>query len=431
MPTDLRPLLNFLDHSPTPFHAVANVAARLRDAGFTRVDEADDWHANSGKYFFTRNDSALVALNFNQPPQAGLRVVGAHTDSPCLKIKPNALVANHGCAKLGVEVYGGALLTPWFDRDLGMAGRVVINHGGQKNVLLDTARPIATIPNLAIHLNRNANKNRTVNPQLELSAILGCGDAKSFDLRQILCTELTRQHADLTGLAAADILAFELALYDCQKAQIVGLKNEFIASARLDNLLSCYAGCEALIAAGECANRHNYVLVLNDHEEVGSVSSSGADGAFLESILLRACGDAANMARAVGRSMLVSADNAHAVHPNYPDRHDPNHLPQINAGPVVKINANQHYATNAETEAVFRRICAQQKINCQTIAMRTDMACGSTIGPITAARLGMRTIDIGVAQLAMHSIRELAGTADQKLLIDALRGFYEFDEWPF
>ena len=425
----LEPLLRFLDQSPTPFHAVANVSALLRDAGYVVLDEGADWKGVPGKYCFTRNDSSLVAVNLNQAPaEHGFRLVGAHTDSPCLKVKPNAITHNNGYAKLAVEVYGGALLNPWFDRGLGLAGRVTLTTAAGKleNHLINIDRPVAFIPSLAIHLDPKANENRSINKQKELPAVLcRIGGGKAPDFSGALKAQLKNQDR---RLAVDKILAFELSLYDCQGAEIVGLENEFIASARLDNLLSCHAGVEALLAAGD---RTNNVLVLNDHEEVGSASASGAEGPFLESVLLRLCGGQAALARAVNRSMLVSADNAHGVHPNYAHKHDPGHQPLMNDGPVIKINSNQRYATNSETAALFRRVCERNKLPFQTIVVRSDMACGTTIGPITATRLGIRTVDVGVPQLGMHSIRELAGAADRHTLVAALKGFYETADWPF
>lgn len=422
-------LIEFLNTSPTPFHAVANVAARLCENGYNEIDESTPWESASfGKYYFTRNDSSIVAANFNrQPAEHGFRMVGGHTDSPCLKVKPHAITHHSGYAKLGVEVYGGALLNPWFDRDLGLAGRVTYRTlgGTQKSRLINIDRAIAFIPSLAIHLERGVNKNRSINEQTELPAVLcrvSVADHRHAnalpDFDRLLEEQLERQYRDCS---IEKILAHELCLYDRQPAAIIGLENEFIASARLDNLLSCYAGMEALLAAGDSGN---HVLVLNDHEEVGSVSESGAEGPFLQSVIQRLCGDQASFSRALRRSMLISADNAHGVHPNYPDKHDPNHRPLLNQGPVIKFNSNQRYATNSETAALFQQVCEQNNLPFQTIVARSDMACGSTIGPITATKLGVRTVDIGVPQLGMHSIRELAGVTDQHTLIMALKGFY-------
>ena len=431
MAKSIAPLLEFLDASPTPFHAVANVAARLRAAGYTAVDEGARWDkALPDKCYFTRNDSSLVAvaLSPDRPPaEHGFRLVGGHTDSPCLKVKPNAITHNNGYAKLAVEVYGGALLNPWFDRGLGLAGRVTLQTaaGAIENRLINIDKPLAFIPSLAIHLDRDANENRNINKQKELPAVLCRVTKKAPDFERVLRAQLVRQYR---RLAVKTILAFELCLYDCQPAEVVGLKGEFIASARLDNLLSCHAGMEALLAARA---KNNHILVLNDHEEVGSASASGADGPFLRDILMRLCGGEAALAGALSRSMLVSADNAHGVHPNYAHKHEPNHQPLLNDGPVIKVNSNQRYATNSETAALFRQVCERAGLPFQTIVVRSDMACGSTIGPITATRLGIRTADIGIPQLGMHSIRELAGVEDQHTLTAALKGFYEMRDWPF
>jgi len=352
-------------------------------------------------------------------------MVGAHTDSPCLKLKPNAVTHNNGYAKLALEVYGGALLAPWFDRGLGLAGRVTLRAGGNMtSCLINIARPIAFIPSLAIHLERGVNESRSINKQEELPALL-CRAEQSPDFDGILRAQLLREHPQLSIDA---ILAFDLCVYDCQPAEVVGLEGEFIASARLDNLLSCHAAVDALLGAGA---RNNNLIALHDHEEVGSVSSGGADGPFLHSALRQLCGGAGNLARALRHSMLVSADNAHGVHPNYAHKHEPAHQPLLNAGPVIKVNSNQRYATSGESAGWFRHVCERAGVPCQSIVTRSDMGCGSTIGPITAAKLGVRTVDIGVAQLGMHSARELAGARDQRLLSEALRAFLGGEEWPF
>ena len=416
--------MRFLDESPTPFHAVANAAARLREHGFAQVDEGADFAAAPGKYFFVR-DGSLVAAQLAKPPgEHGFRIIGAHTDSPCLKLKPNALAINDGYAKLALEVYGGALLAPWFDRGLGIAGRVTARvAGAMKNLNLNIARPVAFIPSLAIHLDRDVNEKRSINKQNELPAIL-CRAEQLPDFEKFLRAELAREHPQLT---IETVLGFDLCVYDCQKSELVGMKKEFLASARLDNLLSCYAATEALVTCGE---KNNNVIALNDHEEVGSVSAAGADGPFLQQTLQLLCGNE-NLTRALRHSMLVSADNAHGVHPNYAHKHEPAHRPLLNAGPVINVNSNQPYASSSETAGWFRHICARAGVPCQNIAARSDMGCGSTIGPITAAKLGVRTVDIGAPQLGMHSARELAGVHDQKFLLDALREFFGGEEWPF
>ena len=422
-------LLRFLSQSPTPYHAVSNVVSRLQTAGFQPLYEGDGWgKLKSGRYYVTRNDSSLIAFAIGSSVEKkGFRLVGAHTDSPCLKVKPKETNESVGYLRLALDVYGGVLLAPWFDRDLGMAGRVSYadKKGAMHNCLINFDHAIAFIPSLAIHLDRGVNDNRSINKQNDLPAVL-CrvsDDMPEFD--DLLKEQIRKQHKIKN---VERILGHELSLYDLQPAATVGLRGEFIASARLDNLLSCHAAIEALLDADDTGNS---VVVLNDHEEVGSGSTSGAEGPFLLSTLARICGDEDRLQRALSHSMLISADNAHGVHPNFVDRHEPNHHPMINDGPVIKINHNQRYATNSETEALFRHVCESNDLPVQTVVVRTDMGCGSTIGPITATRLGVRTVDIGVPQLGMHSIRELAGKEDQQTLTRALQCFFEFSPWPF
>jgi aspartyl aminopeptidase len=429
MPETINELLDFVQRSPTPYHVVANICDRLEKAGYTRLLETQAWSdLGPGNYYVTRNDSSLVAFGLTQSPaEYGFRVIGAHTDSPCLKIKPNAITVANGYARFGIEVYGGVLLNPWFDRDLALAGRITVQgrRGKQENVLVNVDQPIAFIPSLAIHLDRDVNESRSINKQKHLPAVICRTDEESRDFDSLLKNWLKQQHPHLK---APRIQGFELSLYDHQAPALIGLNCEFIASARLDNLLSCYAAVEALLKSG---NNSNQVIILNDHEEVGSGSTSGAQGSLLHSVLGRICRTDECMQRAISHSMLVSADNAHGVHPNYAEVHEPAHQPLLNNGPVIKINNNQRYATNSETEAVFKAVCEAGKVPNQVVVVKSDMGCGSTIGPITATRLGIRTVDIGVPQLGMHSIRELAGAQDQHYLATALTGFFDFKNWPF
>ena len=418
-------LLDFLRHSPSPFHATANLASRLEAAGFQRLDEADAWQVTPGQgYYVTRNDSSLIAFRLGRGalPETGLRLVGAHTDSPCLKVKPQPELVKKGYFQLGVEVYGGALLNPWFDRDLSLAGRLSYRDraGKIRATLVDFKDPIAVIPSLAIHLDREVNQNRSINAQLHLPPLLwsGSGDDARPDFRSLLLEALHRLQPDLQ---VDQVLDYELCLYDTQPPALAGLEQDFIAGARLDNLLSCYTGLQALLQAD---GEQSALLVCTDHEEVGSASHCGADGPFLKSVLERLCASPQDLTRALHRSLLVSADNAHAVHPNYADKHDENHGPLMNAGPVIKVNANQRYATNSETSALFRHLAQQLDVPVQSFVVRSDQGCGSTIGPITASGLGVRTLDVGVPQLAMHSIRELAGARDAFYLFQILQAFY-------
>ena len=421
-------LIDFLKASPTPFHATRSLAQRLQAAGYKPLDEREPWHTEpGGRYYVTRNDSSIIAFRLGNraPLDGGMRLVGAHTDSPCLRVKPQPELQRQGFFQLGVEVYGGALLAPWFDRDLSLAGRVTFREGGKvQSLLIDFQQPIAVIPNLAIHLNREANQGWAINPQTELPPILAqvLGDEKA-DFRALLTERLAEEH----GVNADAVLDYELSFYDTQSAAVIGLNQEFIAGARLDNLLSCYAGLQALLAA---EGEESCVLVCTDHEEIGSCSACGADGPFLEQVLRRVLPEGEDFVRCIQKSLLVSADNAHGVHPNYPDKHDANHGPKLNAGPVIKVNSNQRYATNSETAGFFRHLCLAEEVPVQSFVVRSDMGCGSTIGPITASQLGVRTVDIGLPTFAMHSVRELAGSHDLDHLVKVLTAFYSSPELP-
>lgn len=422
-------LMSFLADSPTPFHAVSAMATRLDKAGFTALLEADAWEIQpAGRYYVIRNGSAIVAFSTGQtcPVESGFRMVGAHTDSPCLRVKPTPELNKKGYFQLGVEVYGGALLNPWFDRDLSLAGRVSYKttQGSISSALINYVKPIATIPSLAIHLDKEANKNRTINPQKDIPPLLmqadegGGTENTKQDFRALLLKRLKEECAESD---ASQVLDYELSFYDTQLPALVGLEEQFLASARLDNLLSCYIGLQALIENTE----QNCLLVCNDHEEVGSASTSGAQGPMLKSVLDRIIPNAEQLTRSLDVSMMISADNAHGIHPNFSDRHDANHGPLLNKGPVIKINNNQRYASNSETSSLFKHYCDEAGVAVQSFVVRTDMGCGSTIGPITASGLGVKTLDVGVPTFGMHSIRELAGVSDGHALYEVLSVFYQ------
>jgi aspartyl aminopeptidase len=416
-------LTGFINAAPTPYHAVHELVKRLEQAQFKPLHESDSWNLHDkGRYYVVRNGSSLIAFTYHAASvsEQGIRMIGAHTDSPCLKVKPNPVITQNGYLQLGVEVYGGVLMNPWFDRDLSLAGRLSYRAPGGKirNGLINFERPIATIPSLAIHLDREANSSRTVNSQKDLPPLL-MKNAGKLPFAQLLLQQAQLQLPDVE-----EILSYELSFYDTHPASIIGLDREFIAGARLDNLLSCYAGLHSLLAA---SGKTSCLLVCNDHEEVGSTSAAGAHGPFLKSTLQRICGSADEFHKCLSRSMLLSVDNAHGVHPNYPDKHDNNHGPLLNEGPVIKINSNQRYASNSETVAFFKNLCNQDLIPNQFFVTRNDMACGSTIGPITAAELGLRTLDIGIPTFGMHSIRELCGSKDPEYLIRACTAFYNFE----
>ncbi len=417
----LQDLLTFLRLSPTPYHAVANMAASLTHAGFTRLDEREPWQLEPGKaYFFTRRDASILAFRYGTQPlgSSGIRMLGAHTDSPCLKIKPRPERVSQGYWQLGVEVYGGALLSPWFDRDLSIAGRVAVaTHTGQiRHELINFARPIAVIPSLAIHLDRTVNEQRSINPHEEMRPVL-LQEGGNANFRQVLREELTRTGhcTDVT-----EVLEYDLHLYDTQPPALTGLHEEFISSARLDNLLSCYLGLQALLQAD---GGESCLLLLTDHEEVGSQSDIGARSNLLNACLTRWLGGGELRYQTLANSMFVSVDNAHGIHPNYPRKHDENHGPLLNAGPVLKVDANQGYATSSETAALIRLWAQQAGVSLQVFVTRADMRCGSTIGPMTAAQTGVRSLDIGLPTFAMHSIRELAGSADPAAMLALLNQY--------
>lgn len=417
-------LLQFIDRSPTPFHAVLTMVEALKQAGFAELRESDMWgELPAGKFFVARNNSSIIAFikTTQHLADSGFAMVGAHTDSPCLKVKPRPGQVNNGLWQLGVEVYGGALLNPWFDRDLSLAGRVsyLDKQEQLQHALVDFKKPMAVIPSLAIHLDREVNQNRSINPQLHLPpVIMQMEPGETPDFRALLEQQLSAQYPDRY---IGQVLDYEISLYDTQPSALTGLNNDFISAARLDNLLSCYTGLQALLAS---VGKQPAMLICTDHEEVGSMSTAGAQGNFLQSVLQRMVPAAEAFQRLVEHSWMISADNAHGIHPNYADQHDARHGPLLNQGPVIKTNANQRYATNSETSARFRQICQQADVPLQDFVVRSDMACGSTIGPLTAAQIGVKTLDVGVPTFAMHSIRELAGSQDGWHLYRALKHFF-------
>jgi aspartyl aminopeptidase len=431
----VRGLLDFIDASPTPYHAVIEVAQRLEAAGFVKLEEASAWQLRpSSRVYTTRAGSSVAAfvLGERPPHEAGFLLVGAHTDSPNLRIKPQPDVRNYGYHQLAVELYGGVLWHTWLDRDLSLAGRVVVDDGTKAGAtrLIDFRRPVLRIPNLAIHLNRTVNTDGLkLNAQSHMVPVvaLDAGENESrAQLAQALCEELAR-----SGQACDPerLVSWDLCLYDVQKSALIGLRDEFISAPRLDNLASCYGALNALCAV-RGARAETRGIVLYDHEEVGSESAQGAGSPFLLDALRRIAESAANgeseaLPRAVANSLMISADMAHAVHPNYADRHEPGHRPVLGKGPVLKTNVSQSYASDAETSARFALLCRSVDIVPQHFVSRSDLACGSTIGPITAARIGLRTVDVGNPLLSMHSVREMAGSADvaaMQRVLDAFLG---------
>ena len=421
-------LLAFIQASPTAFHAAQTMAKQLSAAGFTELHETDAWQLQAGKrYYVTRNDSSIIAFVYGKKNllDTGIRMLGAHTDSPCLKVKPQPELNRKGYLQLGVEVYGGALLAPWFDRDLSLAGRVTYKTTNNKiaSELIDFKMPVVSIPSLAIHLDREVNNSRTINPQRDIVPVLlqlAPEQTLAPNFKSILLAQLKQQSPNID---ATQILDFEISLYDTQAPALIGLQQDFIASARLDNLLSCFVGLQAILNADDDVSS---LLICTDHEEVGSTSCCGAKGPMLQQFLERLIPDAETRIRVIEHSLMISADNAHGVHPNYMDRHDENHGPLLNRGPVVKINANQRYATTSETSGFFHWLCEQNQVPVQVFVARTDMGCGSTIGPIVSSEVGVKTIDVGVPTFAMHSIRETAGVADAHYLYRIAVAFYQY-----
>ncbi len=407
-------LIAFLDASPSPWHAVDSAIERL--PGFERIEESAAWDDVPRAGYAVRG-GALIAWRIPDAagPATPFRLAGAHTDSPGLRVKPRPDRSHVGWKQLGVEVYGAILNNTWLDRDLGVAGRLVSADGAATLVAVDEA--IARVPQLAVHLDRDVNEGGLkLDRQQHLTPVWGVGAAAPGEFAAWI--------GERAGLAAPPAW-WELCLFDTTPAAVLGADRSLLASGRLDNQVSCWAATVALAAADP--SDHIAALVLNDHEEVGSSSTSGASGPFLEAVLGRLVaarrGSPDDVHRALAASSCVSADNAHAVHPNYSERHDPGHQPRVGEGPALKINANQRYATSAETAAEFQRACESAGVPWQVFVSRNNMPCGSTIGPLTATRLGIATADVGVPQLSMHSARELCGAEDPIHLAAALAAY--------
>jgi len=432
MPDPVADLLQYIDRSPTPYHAVAETSRRLEQAGFSELPEPQLWNLSPGdRRYVVRGGGSLVAFEVGaaEPGVGGYRVIGAHTDSPNLRIRPLPDVSAHGYRQLGVEPYGGVLLHTWLDRDLSLAGRVTLRRAeGTRSELIDFARPLLRVPSLAIHLSREVRKDGLkLDPQAHMIPVVGLEDAPG--LQELIVAEL---HASGHGeFDATDVLAFDLMTYDVQPSVVAGASAAFIHAPRLDNLASCHAGlCALLGAVDDGEAEFTRVLALYDHEEVGSRSAQGASGPILLDALERISsgpggGEPQSLARAIAHSTLISADMAHAIHPNYPDRHEPGHRPVIGRGPVIKTNANQSYATDANTAGFFQALCRRSGVESQHFASRNDIPCGSTIGPISAARVGIPTVDVGNPMLSMHSCREMAGAADVAPMIAVLQLYFD------
>ncbi len=413
-------LLDYIHKSPSPFHCVAESARRLEQAGYTGLLEGGEPAAlPPGHTGFVTRGGTLIAWRAGAEPaaSAGFRLLGAHTDSPTLRLKPKPEYVSEGYVQWGIEPYGGVLLATWADRDLGLSGRVYLREGGARLVNID--RPIARVSNLAIHLNRKVNDDGLkLNKQKHLPPMVACaGDADDPNA-------LTNLLASDIGCDPEDLLGWDLGLHDVTPPAIGGINSDFIFAPRLDNQASCHAALCALLAQTS-DTAHTSVVALFDHEEVGSGSDRGAAGTMLRNVLARIERDHTAAApggveRAVANSWMVSADMSHGVHPNYADKHDKHHRPVLNGGPVIKTNVNMRYSTDAGTAARFRTACQAEDVPFQEFINRSDLACGSTIGPISAAQLAVAGVDVGCAMLSMHSIRECAGAHDVERMIKVM-----------
>lgn len=416
-------LMSFLAASPSPYHAVANAAARLEKAGFRQVSETDAWDGTTGGKYVTRG-GAIVAWYVPEgaAPHTPFRIVGAHTDSPNLRVKPLPDMGSQGWRQVAVEIYGGPLLNSWLDRDLGLAGRLTLRGGSTRLVNID--RALLRVPQLAIHMDRSVHTDGLkLDKQKHMQPIWGLGnDVHEGDLIRFLEEEY--------GLAEGDVTGWDLMTHPIEAPSYLGRDKELVAGPRMDNLLSVHAGTAAL-AAASASDDLPYIPVLAafDHEENGSQSDTGADGPLLGGVLERSVfargGSYEDKARAFAGTVCLSSDTGHAVHPNYAERHDPTHHPRAGGGPILKVNVNNRYATDGSGRAVFAAACEKAGVPFQSFVSNNAMPCGTTIGPITAARHGIKTVDIGVAILSMHSVRELCAADDPFLLANALVAFLE------
>ncbi|MBT2493105.1 M18 family aminopeptidase [Streptomyces sp. ISL-96] len=416
-------LMSFLAACPTPYHAVANAAGRLDKAGFRQVTETEAWDATSGGKYVLRG-GAIIAWYVPEGAEAStpFRIIGGHTDSPHLHVKPLPDMGAAGWRQIAVEIYGGTLLNTWLDRDLGIAGRLTLRDGSHRLVNID--RALLRVPQLAVHLDRSVNaEGLKLDKQRHMQPIWGLGDVHEGDLIRFLEEE--------EGLTEGEVAGWDLMAHSIDPPAYLGRDRELVAGPRMDNLISVHAGVAALTAVSTANAPLPYIPVLAgfDHEENGSQSDTGADGPLLGNVLERSVfargGSYDDKARAFAGTVCLSSDTGHAVHPNYSERHDPTHHPRANGGPILKVNVNMRYATDGSGQAVFAAACEKAGVPWQVFVSNNSMPCGTTIGPITSARHGIQTVDIGVAILSMHSARELCGADDPYLLGNAMTAFLE------
>ncbi len=412
-------LLTFIENSPSCFHVIANFRAMLTEAGYTELYENEEWTlTEGGKYFTVRNESSIIAFRVPQRNFGGFMMSASHSDSPTFKIKEKPEAVGTFCVRLATEKYGGMLMSTWFDRPLSAAGRLIVREGGRiVTKLVNIDRDLLIIPSVAIHMNRAANDGVKILANVDTYPLYGGADAKGSFLKLA---------AEAAGVAESDILGHDLFLYLREKGAVLGAQDEYIASPKLDDL-ECAFGCMKGFLAAQ--DTHSIpVCCVFDNEEVGSGTKQGAASTFLYDVLHRindACGRTEEQYRtAVASSFLVSADNAHAMHPNHPEYSDAANCPQMGLGVVVKFNANQRYTTDAVSAAIFRSVCADAGVPVQIYANRSDLPGGSTLGSIANSQVSLNTVDIGLAQLAMHSAYETAAVADLGFLVDAMTAFY-------
>jgi aspartyl aminopeptidase len=426
----VKQLLDFIDKSPSPWHAVASIEAAIEAFQFVRLNETAKWQLQAGgRYYVMRDDSSIVlfVLGHKAPAESGFKIAGAHTDSPGFRIRPNAATVSDGIARLGVEIYGGPILATFADRDLSLAGRIsyIDEKGNIAYKLVRFDRPLLRLPNLAIHMNRSVNEDGLkLHKQNELPLLLA--QLTGEQLPQSYFLALLEEAA---GIGAAQILSWDLAVYDTQKGAFWGANQEFYADSQIDNLASCHAGLQALLDDTILNNAGStLVCAFFDHEEIGSESHIGAGGSFLSDVLQRisiaTSAEREDTTRALAQSFLISADMAHAYHPNFPSSYDADHKVFVNKGPVIKSNANRRYSSESVSTAHFIQWCEEAGVPYQRYSHRSDLPCGSTIGPIASAKLGIRSIDVGCPMWAMHSIRESAGVQDHGYMIKVLRRFF-------
>ncbi|MFD8692466.1 M18 family aminopeptidase [Streptomyces sp. NPDC059651] len=421
-------LLSFIRASPSPYHAVASAAQRLEKAGFRELRGTDDWTGTTGGSFVVRG-GALIAWYAPEgtPSHTPFRIIGTHTDSPNLRIKPTPDTSSAGWRQIAVEIYGGVPLNTWLDRDLGISGRLALRGPGGRtdSRLVQIDEPLLRVPQLAIHLDHAVNDGLALDRQRHIAPVWSLGAAEEG--------ALLRRVAAAAEAEPDEVLGWDLMLHDIQPPGYLGADREFVVASRLDNLVSVHAGVTALAAAATAAEEPACIPVLAafDHEEVGSGSDTGAQSPLLENVLSRSVkargGSSEDWSRALAGAFCVSADMAHAVHPNYAERHDPDHRPLPNSGPTVKVNVNQRYATDSTGIAVFASACERAGAPWQPFVSNNAMPCGTSIGPLTAARLGVQTVDVGVPGLSMHSARELCGAEDPGHLAAILGAFVTSD----